>query len=423
MQQQHSGGFASIHGTNQNNQYRNRTFNGRFTFDLGRVQLEARAWDASGNNQYYNFKFNNSPPYNFLGFDPVSKNFHDQILALEARGKITQWWQTSLTFSHSQTHFDQVETYQPTHVARPEVDWHNVIAAGQHNRVSFGARFQNQRLFQYTGFSTIHQNVAEDYGYVQDELNYGAHHAVAAVSYLHNGRFGERFNWNLSYGYDLFAGTRLIASAGSAFRAPTLVDLYYPGASNPNLQPEKALDYEVAVRQQLGAAQDVELRLFRTDVRDLIIFNGTSFKPENTARARMQGVQLTWRYAGKNWNAQLRGIYQNARNRSTHTQLVRRPRFSVSARVDRYFKRFNIGAAVYSTGQRPDVDLLTGATGPAFADGGYALFDIHAGVKLTQNLELQAHVDNIFNHHYQTVHGYNQAGAAVYGTLRYTLPL
>lgn len=422
-QQQHSGGFPAIAGTDTNDQYRNRTFNGRANLDLGRVQLEARAWDATGNNQYENFVFDNSPPFGFLGFAPVSKDFHDQILALQARGKVTQAWTSSVTLSHSLTHFDQIEMYAPTHVNRPEANWHNVVAAGRHNRVSFGARFQNERIFQFTGFSTIRQNIAEDYGYLQDELDYGRNHAVGAVSYLHNGRFGERFNWNASYGFDLFTDTRLIASAGSAFRAPTLVDLFYPGASNPDLQPEKALNYEVAVRQQLTTAQDVELRLFRTDVRDLIIFNGMTFKPENAQRAQMQGVQLTWRYVDAKWNAQFRGVYQDARNRSTHTQLVRRPRFTVSARVDRTFQRFNVGAGIYGTGRRPDVDLLTGASGPEFADGGYALLDLHAGVRVMRGLQLQVSLKNAFNHHYQTAHGYNQSSSAVFGTVRYSVPL
>ncbi|HEU0278025.1 MAG TPA: TonB-dependent receptor, partial [Rhodanobacteraceae bacterium] len=164
-------------------------------------------------------------------------------------------------------------------------------------------------------------------------------------------------------------------------------------------------------------------RLFRTDVRDLIIFSGVSFKPENAQRVQMQGVQLSWRYVARPWNAQLRGIYQSARNLTTHTQLVRRPRFTISARLDRTLGRFNVGAAVYGTGSRPDVDPLTGAQGPQYADGGYALFDLHAGVRLTRDLRLQAHLENAFNHHYQTAQGYNQSSSAVYATLRYTLPL
>ncbi|HEU0197792.1 MAG TPA: TonB-dependent receptor [Nevskiaceae bacterium] len=421
-QQQHAGGFPTMAGATGNSQYRNRTLNGQADIDLGRVQLQARAWDSTGYNAFY------SNPTT-----PKFDDFHDQILAFEARAKVTDTWTSSLTFSHSENQFDQPG--QPIHVTRPEADWHNVITAGRHNRVSFGARMQNARISEVVtgGVTNLHRNLAEDYGYVQDEANYGRNHAVMALSYLHNGQFGERFNWNFSYGYDLFTHTRLIASAGSAFHAPTLVDLYFPSfgfgpTSNPNLKPEKAIDYELAVRQQLTPAQSVELRLFRTDVRDLILLD-TAFVPQNIARAQLQGVQLNWRYVDADWTARVGAIYQNPRDRTNHRTLSRRARWSASASVDRRLGRFDVGAAVYSTDQRPDDTSDAATFAPVrMIDGGYALFDLHAGVHLTRRLSLQAHVQNVFNHHYTSARfnnatPYNEAGAAVYGTLRYTLPL
>ena len=43
-------------------------------------------------------------------------------------------------------------------------------------------------------------------------------------------------------------GTRLRASYGEAFRAPSLGELFFPGSGNPDLQPEDSRSYEVGAR-------------------------------------------------------------------------------------------------------------------------------------------------------------------------------
>lgn len=428
VQQQHSGGFPTFQGASQSSAYRNRTLNGRGTLALGPVSLEVRAWDTQGNTQYLNTDFP-PPNFTFAGFSPAASDFHDQILALEARATPLENWQSSLTFSRSLYQLDQAQVDPGTtqagfaRVIRPELDWHNVLGLDAHNRLSFGARANRERVDALSYGAAYQQVKDSDYGYLQDEATYGRNHGVAAVNYLHDGQFGERFDWNAEYGYDLFAHTRLIASAGTAFRTPTASELYYPNFSNPDLKPEKARNYEVAVRQQITPQQSAQLRLFRTDVRDYVaFFPGPNFSsvPQNVQSVRLEGVQATWRYTDADWDARVDGIWQDPRNRSTDQRLLRRARLIGSAQVDRRFGRFNVGGSVYSSSQRSDVGAISGAT---VSDGGYALFSINAGVRLTSRLRLDARLDNAFNHHYQTAAGYNQPGSAVYATLRYDMPL
>ena len=42
-------------------------------------------------------------------------------------------------------------------------------------------------------------------------------------------------------------GLALRANASTAFRAPTAVDLYYPGFSNPNLHPERTKNFDLTL--------------------------------------------------------------------------------------------------------------------------------------------------------------------------------
>lgn len=422
VQQQHSDGIPPFAGSTQSRGFRNRTVNGRLDYALGGFTLQARAWDARGATQYLNQVFDPST-FAFAGFAPADEDFENRILAVEAGWRVTSRWQSNLTLSQSEDDLQQKQSPDYVRTVRPEVDWHNVIVVDSHNRLSFGLRDDRERVDALSYGSYSRQNKTVAYGYLQDEARYGAHHLVAAVSYLHDDAFGERFDWNVRYGYDLTASTRLIATAGTAFHAPTANDRFGFGG-NPALKPEKSQTYELGVQQTLGRHQRVEARAFWIDVRDLIQFlpvpgQAFVFRGENVAHSRNQGLQLTWRYADPRWDARVDGIWQSPRDRDTHTLLLRRARLSASAQATYHIGRYDVGAALDANGHRRDIDALTGApTG----DGGYATFALLGGVRLTPRLRLDARIDNVFNKHYQTAAGYNQPGSAVYATLRYVIP-
>lgn len=418
-QQLHSSGIPSYTGATEDSEYRNRTLNGSAYIQLGGVKLEARAWDTDGESPFLQ-AFYDCPFANAVdGYTVCDEKFLNQVLALEASAHITRNWYSELTFSRSEDRLD-VEGSGLLRTVRPEADWHNVYTVDDHNRVSFGAFARREHVDSNPTDGQVSNARDSDYAYLQDEANYGRNHAVAAVNYLHDGAFGERFDWNLQYGFDLLQWTRLIATAGSAFRAPTAEDLYSPYSGNPYLQPEKAMDYELGVRQRFTEHQDAEVRVFRTDVRDLIEAPPPDYVSINVGHARLEGVQAQYRYAGDGWNARLDGIAQNPMDLDDQTELLRRARLSLGASLERQIDRYTLGSSFYTAGRREDGNALTGSP---VTDGGYGLWDVYAGARLGHGLSFDLRGSNILNHHYQTANGYNQTGSAVYATLRYALPL
>jgi vitamin B12 transporter len=423
-QQQYVGGFPTYTGAPQDANFRNRTLNGSADLQLGGVKLEARAWNSNGASRYLNANYD---PVTFRPdgtYSPADEDLLNSIYALQASTHFTGNWESDLTLSRGDDSLHQRQSADFVRTLRPQADWHNVLTVDDHNRVSFGAIAYRERVDALSFGTEIHQAIDNDYAYLQDELNWRRNHAVVAVNYTHDGRFGERFNWNAEYGFDLGGGTRLIAAAGSAFRAPTANDRYGYGG-NPALQPEKALNYELGLKQQLGQAQGLDLRLFRTDVRDLIQGIPTALPPFfftyiNVAHSRSDGVQLDWRYDDGRWSAALGGIAQNPRSKDSDSVLIRRARLSANALLLRRFGRYELGASFYAAGRRQDIGALDGSP---VTDGGYGLLDLTAGVHLSRELSFDLRGANLLNHHYYTANGYNQAGSAVYATVRYALPL
>lgn len=93
--------------------------------------------------------------------------------------------------------------------------------------------------------------------------------------------------------------TQLRLSASKAFRAPTLNDRFWPAsawtAGNPNLTPETAWEYEIAVDQKITEKSDISVAVFRRDADDLIEWAETSpffWTPSNVSKARIWGVEF-----------------------------------------------------------------------------------------------------------------------------------
>jgi outer membrane cobalamin receptor len=128
--------------------------------------------------------------------------------------------------------------------------------------------------------------------------------------------------------------TRVRLSASKAFRAPTLNDLYWPAdffsKGNPDLDPETAWEYELALDQTIGDRGRVSLAGFLRDAEDLISWQPDEFfvySPVNVNDARIWGVEVDGKFdlcrfatVGGNYT------YLHPKDRDTDEYLLGKPR-------------------------------------------------------------------------------------------------
>lgn len=137
----------------------------------------------------------------------------------------------------------------------------------------------------------------------------------------------------------------LFASAGTAFRPPTLNETLVSGTHpepanfkilpNPNLKPERAKTYEIGIaygRDDIitgGDRLDLSLNLFRNNVSDYIELEqfGTLFDSyysyANISRARIEGVEIEAHYDAGAYFGSLTGQYLDGTNTVTGQTLSR----------------------------------------------------------------------------------------------------
>ncbi|CAM5544074.1 Vitamin B12 transporter BtuB [Stutzerimonas stutzeri] len=102
---------------------------------------------------------------------------------------------------------------------------------------------------------------------------------------------------SLGYSFELSEALTLTAAYGTAYRAPTSNDLYYPAsaftAGNPDVKPEESQSYELGIRGSHGWGE-WSVNAYENQIDDLIVWAGTSpMRPENVDVARIRGIETS----------------------------------------------------------------------------------------------------------------------------------
>ncbi len=250
----------------------------------------------------------------------------------------------------------------------------------------------------------------------QWQQDFGAHSLQASLRRDDNSQFGGETTGSLRWGVDLNPALKLVASYGTAYRAPTFNDLYFPNFSNPTLRPETSRSAELALRGT-HARLDWSLAAYRTRADDLITFDSATFLPANVARAQIRGAEATVAVSIAGWSFNGNLTRLDPRNESAGRNfgnlLPRRPSQSARLDVDRSFGAVSIGSSVNAAGERYD-DLANRTRLP-----GYATTDLRIGYTLNDDWTMQANAANVFDREYETAAYFNQPGRSYTLSLRY----
>jgi vitamin B12 transporter len=258
----------------------------------------------------------------------------------------------------------------------------------------------------YGGFSAFDASRSNRAGFAQYQGTFGRHALQLSARHDDNSQFGGHDTGSVAWGMDAAHGLRFTASVGSAFKAPSFNELYFPFYGNPLLRPETSRSAELGVAQRRDGWH-WEANAYRTTVDDLIVYDATIFVANNIERARLRGIELGGGGTLAGWDVGAQATFLEARNLGATAPGKRLPRRAPrSARVDadRAVGAWRVGASVIAQDARYD-DVQN-----AIRMGGYATVDLRAERPLGAGWTLQAGLRNAFDRHYETAAFYAQPG-------------
>ena len=203
---------------------------------------------------------------------------------------------------------------------------------------------------------------------------------------------------------------KLRAAGGSAFRAPTTGELYYPFSGNARLAPERSSSFEVGADWDVAPRLTLEATVYRTSVRDLIRYDFATNENVNVGRARMTGLETGLRgRLAEGLEARVSWSWLDSADLDTGLPLLRRPRHRASAALGASLGK---GASAELTGifvgRRDDVDAVTYAR---VTDPSYLRFDLAVtGPRLLEHLAPFVRMTNLLGRSYVEVAGFPSPG-------------
>ncbi len=297
---------------------------------------------------------------------------------------------------------------------RDTLSLQNDVTLLDDHRLTVGVDYRDDRVAGTTAYAVTSR---DDTGlFAQYRGGFGAHDVQLSVRRDDDVQFGVRTTGAVAWGHDLGGGARLTASYGTAFKAPTFNELYYPGYGNPALRPESSRSVEIGLRGEPAWGR-WSLNAYETRIDDLIAYDAALFAPNNIDEARILGMEavLGARLGGWMWNAGLTLLAPENRSGGVNdgNVLPRRAKRTLRLDADRDFGRYQLGASLVAVSRRYD-DL-----GNTRVLDGYATVDVRGEYVPARGWRVQARIENLFDADYETAAYYNQPGRGFYLTLRY----
>lgn len=247
---------------------------------------------------------------------------------------------------------------------------------------------------------------------------FGRHRLELAGRYDDNEQFGGNATGQFTWGFKPAEGWQGYASLGNAFKAPTFNELYYPGFSNPTLDPERAFTLEAGIKRRTGSTR-WSIAAYRSEVKDLIAFDLRTFLPQNIAEARLEGLDGAFEWQWGAWRVEQSLAWLRARDRGAAVrgrELPRRPEWSGRTGFGWREGALDLAAGVLFAARRYD-DLAN--TRPL---GGYAVLDETAGWQFASGMLMQVRVANTLDRAYETATLYPAPGREILVTVRHRAP-
>lgn len=298
---------------------------------------------------------------------------------------------------------------------RDTVSVQNDVSFGASQMVSLGYDYQDDHVTNsvYTVASRDNQGVFGQY-----QGQFGWFNSQLAYRRDNNEQFGRYDTGNLGLGADLANHLHIFVTYGTAFKAPTFNELYYPFSGNPALTPETSRSAEAGVRGQSGKTR-WSLAAFQTVIDDLISYDASISAVANINEARIRGIETTLATRVGAWDSRTVLTILDPENRSTGpnrgNDLPRRTRESLRLDLDRDVGPGRLGVTLRGEGPRYD-DLANTVELKR-----YATLDLRGEYHVARDWTVQARIENLLDKDYETVALFNQPGRSAYLTVRYQL--
>ena len=386
--------------------YRNESYSARLTHRLaGGAEIELHTLHAQGHTE----------------FDGTTENqtaFLQDVVGARLNFAPMNNWNVKLQAGTSRDYSDSFKngTFRSTfNTLRHTTSWQNDVTLAKDQLLTLGVDYQDDRVGSTTAYARTERNNTGVF--LQHQGKFDDHDVLVGLRQDDNEQFGVNNTGNLAWGYALSPRLRARLSHGTAFKAPTFNQLFFPGFGNPNLRPEKSKTHEAGLRGRQDWGK-WNVSAFQTNVDNLIatVTVGGVSTAQNVDKARIKGLETeaSTQFAG--WETRAALTFLDPRNTITDKVLTRRARRNLKLTTERTDGKWRYGANLLAQDHRYDNASNTTRV------GGYGIVNFQAQYDVSKQWLVRANLDNAFDKTYETISTFKSPGRTLFVSLGYRTP-
>lgn len=330
----------------------------------------------------------------------TNQDFQNEVINLKGKFNFTDQIELNTRLSQFKDDTEQKDanylgTYDFIHSKTQEAEIYNKWNFTNNQNLMIGITHRKNEGDVVSFGSPYKEDVNSTGYFIQHQYNQSGLNTQVGVRLEDNEKFGTHTVAQGAIRYQLLPLTSVYANIGSAFKAPTLNDLYGFGG-NQDLKPEESLSYEIGFDQQLAYNIRTGLSLYTTKVDNLINYGISQM--ENVDKAKFEGAEAYIKWQGENLYTNLGFNYVRSKDENTGEDLSRRPRQNISLTTGWQDEKYALSATVVANSKYDNTAYDTVSV------PGHLRIDMHGQYTINEHLQVFSNIQNIGDVKYRTAY-------------------
>ncbi len=295
------------------------------------------------------------------------------------------------------------------HTQRRQFSWQNDLILSDTALLTLGVDKMDEEIdSQATSYTETKRDIFGSFAEIQQ--NYGNQDILVSLRSDQYNAIGSHTTGNLDWGYTLSENMRVTVGYGTAFKAPTFNDLYYPlqfgYEGNPDLRPESSKSFEVGLRGKSDIGS-WSVNAFRTEIDDLIDWQCLSgcttpdwtddyTQPINVNSAQIEGVESSLTHQHDSFDSKISLTLLNPEDLETGNTLQNRAKTTLRVDLNKTTGKWRNAVRILAQGSRYADSANTREL------GGYTTVNLNTRYALSKSWSIKGKINNLFDKEYLT---------------------
>jgi len=403
-----SSGISKATGFKERDGQRFHNFSGDFSYKIGKIKLGTSVnYNSASTGLDYYFD-----PTTFASVpDASGYKQHSDLVSVKGylNHEISPSWGQRFIFSYTNTDRDYIKdgVKEEGYDGRLYyISWQNNLEFEPFTFIT-GVDYQRETAAEGSGIEGKNFDHISWFG--EGILRWKGLYFSSGIRYYHHQTAGDKVTCRIASAYIFPTKTKIHASYGTGFRAPSLYQIHAEFYGNPDLKPEKSEGYDVGVTQGFFDGKiEADITYFSNWFDNLIIYYYPDEmwwlgKYQNVATAHTEGIEFALNTRPVSWlRLSANYTWLNAIDTTNNTWLPRRPMHKGSGTIVFLFKdKADFGLTGTYFGKRFNFKNNKDSL------GGYFTVNLSARYYPTSYLTLNLRFQNLFDREYEEVKGYN----------------